>query len=159
VDGKHIADQERIEAEYGQLGAIGMPKADDRVAARADRYAFRLPELVYEAYAACMEIEVAAVSAVHAGPRGRIAAAVMQAVQFLFEVVGRHGSTGVKIERLGVDARRHRPQPTLEVPGHDAVEIHDPDCSEGRERYDCDAQDEEQVAQTTRLGAGHVGLS
>jgi hypothetical protein len=103
-----------------------------------------------------MEFEVAAVSAVHTGPRGRIAAAVVEAAQLLFEVVGRHGSTGVKVEGLGVDARRHRPQPTLEVPGHDAVEIYDPDCSEGYER---DAQDQEQVAQTMRLGAGHVGLS
>src|SRR6266851_4439028 len=79
VDGKHIADQEWIEAVDGQLGAIGMPKADDRVAARADRHEFRLPELVYKAHAARMEIEVAAVSAVHTRPRGRIAAAVVEA--------------------------------------------------------------------------------
>jgi hypothetical protein len=103
-----------------------------------------------------MEIEVATVSAVHTGSRSGIAAAVVKAAQLLFEFVGRHGSTAVKIEGLGVDARRHRPQPTLEVPGHDAVEIHDPDCSEGYER---DAHHDEQLAQTMRLGAGHVGLS
>jgi hypothetical protein len=106
-----------------------------------------------------MEIEVAAVSAVHTGPRCRIAASVVEAAQLLFEVVSRHGSAGVKIEGLGVDARRHRPQPTLEVPGHDAVEIHDPDCSEGREGHKRHARDDEQNAQTMRLGAGHVGLS
>ncbi len=157
VDGKHIADQERIEAEHGQLGAIGLPKTDDRVAARMDRYDFRLPDLVYKAHAARMEIEVAAVSAVHAGPRGRIAAAVVEAAQLLFELVGRHPSTGVKIEGLGVHARRHRPQATLEIPGYDAVEIHGPDCSEDHQRCERDAHDDEQLAQTMRLGAGHVG--
>ena len=133
MDGKDTADQQRIETEHGQLGAIGVPEARDRVVAGADRHEFRLPQLVDEPHTARMEIEVAAVPAVEAGPRCRIAAAVVETAKFLIEVVGRYRSTDVQIERLGIDTRRHGPQTPLKFMGHEAIEVHDPGRGDGCE--------------------------
>jgi hypothetical protein len=104
-----------------------------------------------------MEIEVAAVSPVDAGPRCRIAAAVVEAAQFLFEVISRYGRAGIEIERLGVDARRHRPQPTLEIPGHDAVEVYNP--GRGGDGCERDARHDEHGESTQQFGASHAELS
>ena len=90
-----------------------------------------------------MEIEVAAMPTVDARPCRGIAATVVEAAQFLFEVVGPYRSTDIQIERFGVHARRHGPMPTLEFPGHDAVEVHDPDCGDGCENTKGAGRDDE----------------
>jgi hypothetical protein len=77
----------------------------------------------------------------------------MEAAQLLFEVVGRDRSTDVEFERCSEDTRRHRPVPTLEFSGDDAVEVHHPSGAGGQE---CDAPNEEREAPARRPGAGHA---
>src|ERR1700675_1353302 len=114
-----------------------MLKLGDRVAAGADRHEFGIAKLIHKAHAARMEIEVAVLPMVDARPLLRIAAAVVEPAQLLFQVIRPYLSTDIKIERLGVDTRRHGPMPTLKFPHHDAVEMHDPDCADDCERAKC----------------------
>ena len=102
-----------------------MPVID--VAVRMDGHALGLAQLVDEAHAARMQVEGVAMPPIDARARRGIAAAVVQAAQFLLEIVGRDRRTRVQLERRGIDARRHRPEPALKLAGHDAVEMHDPD--------------------------------
>jgi hypothetical protein len=95
---------------------------------------------------------------VGARPRLGITAAVVEAAQFLFQVVRPYRSTDIEIERFGVDTRRHGPMPTLEFPGHDTVEINDPGGGDGCERAQCAAREDEYDAPATRLGAAHARL-
>jgi hypothetical protein len=86
-----------------------------------------------------------------------IAAPVVEAAQFLFEIVGVHGSADIKIERRRIDTRRHGPQPALEFSSHDAIEMKNPRRGGGGGRKH-DEQAYEQDAPTAPLGAGHAGL-
>ena len=56
-----------------------------------------------------MKIEGAAMPTVDARSCRGIAAAVMQATQFLFQVVRPYRGPDIEIDRLGVDPRRHGP--------------------------------------------------
>jgi len=93
-----------------------------------------------------MYIEIPALPAVHTGSRRRVAWAVVQTAQFLFEIIRTHWSTDIEIEWHGKDTRRHRPMPTLKFPGHEAVEVHDPHGGGGSERAQYTTGDDEQNA-------------
>ena len=156
VDGKYAADHGRIEAEHRQLRAIALPQGRDRVRVRADRDLLGFPLLVDEAHAARMQIEGAAVPPIQSGARGGIAGAVMQAAQFLLEIVRRDLRTHVEFERRRVDARRHGPVPALEFPGDDAVEVRDPDGSRDREHG---AHHEQRRPPAQEFGTCRAGFS
>jgi hypothetical protein len=83
-----------------------------------------------------VQIEAAAIAPIHAGRRGGITPVILQAAQFLFEVVRRHRRADVEFERCGVDVRRYGPMPALKFAGHNAVEVRDPYGDEGRRDSD-----------------------
>ncbi len=88
VDWKYTADHGRIEAEHGQLRAIGPCQARNQVWVRIDRDELGLALFVDEARAARMEIERAAAPSIDPGSRERVSGVVMEAAQFLFEIIG-----------------------------------------------------------------------
>ena len=153
MDREYAADHGRIEAEHGQLRAIGRLERGDRVRVRADGDELRFPQLVAEAHAARMQIEGVFTPPIDPGGRRRVPGAVVEAVEFLFEIGRRDLRTGVELERRGVDARRNGPVPTLEFPGHDAVEVHDPGAERGRQN---DAHQDERHAEAKQLGTRHA---
>ena len=92
-----------------------------------------LAQLIAEAHAARMQIEGVAPPPIDSGACGRLPRTVMQAAQFLLELVRGDRRTHIQFERRGVDARRHGPVASLELGGHDAVQVHDPGADRGRE--------------------------
>ncbi len=90
-----------------------------------------------------MEVEVTAAAAVDAGPHRGIAAAIVETSQLFLKVIRPHRSAGIEFERLGVDARRHRPQATAEFPGDDVIEVCDPSRGGDNERG---AREDQQTA-------------
>lgn len=77
----------------------------------------------------------------------------MDAAELLFEIARRDLRADVELERCCVDARRHRPVPTLEFPGHDAVEVYDPGGAGGG-KYN--ARQDERRAPAKQLGTCHA---
>src|SRR5258708_23584361 len=104
-----------------------------------------------------MQFEGPSLPPVNARAGRGIAAPIVEAAQFLFEIVGSHRSTGVKIERRRIDTRRHGPQPALEFSSHDAIEMQNPRRGSG-DRRQHDECAYEQDAPTAPLAAGHAGL-
>src|ERR1700726_2068139 len=98
-----------------------------------------------------MQIKSIAMPLIEAGPRRGVAASVVKTAQFLVEIAGRYWSTDVKFERRREDARRYGPVTTLEFPGYDPVEVHDPDRNSSGE---CDACNKQWKTPTRRPGAG-----
>ena len=95
VNGEHAADDGWIEAEYGQFAAIGHFQTRDRRCIRPDRHRLGLAQFVQEACAPGMQVEGPSVAAVDARTRRRVPPPIVEAMQFLFEIIRGHRGADV----------------------------------------------------------------
>src|SRR5262245_17284598 len=125
VDRENAADQERIESEERDLGAIGPLQALDRTlpSRHADRAG--LADFFGELYAARRDVDSPAAPMIGTRPLERIGRRVMQPNQFLLEGIGGQRQPGIELERLCIDLGWQRPASTLELRSHDAIQVDD----------------------------------
>jgi hypothetical protein len=120
-----------------------------------NRHQLWLAHFVDEARAPGQHVEGIAVAPINTGARRRIAAVIVQTVQFLFQVVGGDRRTDVQLERCREHPCRHRPVPSLKFPGDRSVEVNHPNRNADGEDECRGTQEDEKQTPATKAGAGH----
>ena len=115
VDREDAADQQRVEPEHRHVGAARLRQRRQHVAVEADPELLCRLLLVREAELAHVDVDGLALAAERARPVDRRLRDVAEPRQFLGEPGRGQVLADVQLERLGVDARRQGPAPSLEL--------------------------------------------
>jgi len=135
MDREDAADQQRIEAHDGDLAALRVLEARDRVAAEPEAQRAGVLAFVREAKIAHEHADLVAAPAIGARPIGVRDREIAEPLEFLREAPRRQLLAGVELDRLRVDPGGQRPAPPLELRGDAPVEHgHDHDCHEQQQQ-------------------------
>ena len=117
------ADRQRLQAHERQLRAPGVAQRRDRTAVERHAQALRRLRPVPEHERPQRDLQLVAAAREPAGLAFARHVGVAEVAQFLLHVRLRNAQPDMQLERPGIDARRQREAPALELAAHAGVEV------------------------------------